>query len=234
LEAFARFLGDCDISSIRRTLYHLHSIIVVPEDPSHLLRTYHPSFPNFITSTDRCTNHNAYINPQKQDLYLFLRCLDIMRRFFGPAMRQPQAITRRNSIHCLDRKIIAKAVILPSNMEEHPPKGSSVDDLFENDTSMTAEVLYANNHWCYHLTNIRSKAPPVEKEPQYLDVAMTKSITVLEEFIEDYLPQWLDWRIKQILPSHSETRKMKLAQDTLDTMHKTHCWMVCHSCSMLS
>ncbi|KAF5314383.1 hypothetical protein D9619_011792 [Psilocybe cf. subviscida] len=227
LDALAPFLGGgYNVSKIRQTLYHLHSIFTVPDDPSNVVRTYHLSFPNFITSADRCTNDNAYINPQKQELYLFLRCLDIMKQFFVPYMRRLDI--RQDTIDSFDNQTNVEDVDQPlTNSASNNPVD---DDLFEGYTSMNPEVRYAANHWDTHLIAIRTKTASAEqrkereKEIQISAEALEQLIGALDQFIAHYLPPWLDRRIKQIQPSYG-ARKMKLAQDTLAVMYNVHRWL---------
>ncbi|KAF5314461.1 hypothetical protein D9619_011746 [Psilocybe cf. subviscida] len=210
LEALARFLGNYDIAEIRRTLYHLHSIIVVPDDPWDMLHTYHLSFPNFITSAKRCTNREAYINPEEQHPYLFLRCLDVMRRFFGSATR------RRNIPHDMgshDNQTALATIDQLSHKLRDNAVNSSVDEFFEGDIPMTAEVQYASDHWCSHLINIHVNLVSTE--------TLVQVTNALEQFINYYLSQWVRPRIAQI----SLTRKTaNLLQDTFDIMYSAHSW----------
>ncbi|KAF5314244.1 hypothetical protein D9619_011788 [Psilocybe cf. subviscida] len=238
LEALARFLGEYDVSAIRRTLYHLHFFIIVPDNPSHVVCTYHLSLPNFITDAHRCTNRNAYINSQTQELYLFLRCLDIMKKFYGPPKRSRRYLNNRpNAVNFLSNQAGAGFVDQPSNDEDTDYKYDDPDhnihdqDFYQGDMSMTPEVRYADDHWCSHLVNICVKSDSTKTTLEGRDDALQADaleqlVTALEQLIRDYLSQWLDRRIARILLTTSLGTKMKRVQDTFDTMHNAHCWIV--------
>jgi hypothetical protein len=224
LEALARFLGDSNVPEIKRTLYHLHSIIIVPDHASDSPRAYHLSFPNFITSLRRCTNKNAYINSQTQEQYLFLRCLYIMSNFFGPVIRRKgHPKTRLVNIESLDNQAAAQGGGQPPSYVQ----GDSAYDFYEGDMSMTPEVRYANNHWCSHLVNIRVRSDVSKKTSEESDEALEQLIGPLEQFIGDYLSQWLDRRVGRISSIVLRgARKRKFAQDTFDIMYNAYQWMV--------
>lgn len=233
MEAFARFLGGYDVAEIMQTLYHLHSIIIVPDDPSHAVRTYHLSFPNFITSASRCADCDAYIKPQKQELYLFLRCLDIMEKAFPPVVHVQQHLNIwQGAVDFLNNHIGTNNAILlqdPTTTEN-----DSGVDLYARVATMTPEVRYSNNHWCSHLVRIRVKSDLTKKMSAESDDslppdALEQLICALEHFISNFLPQWLDQRIEQILTIPG-ARRMKPAQDTFDIMYRAFCWLVrCYS-----
>ncbi|KAF5327868.1 hypothetical protein D9619_004592 [Psilocybe cf. subviscida] len=226
LEAFANFLHKYTVDDIKQTLYYLHSIFIVPDEISETLRTYHLSFPNFITHADRCTNKNAYINSQTQEKFVFFRCLAMIEKYFGVTVKSEQQ-------HTADS--IGEDINKFEDVIEHPQDGDQFihtdysrelgsgpeydtqsdpgDDLYEfEDASMTAEIQYSCNHWCSHLINIKCG-----------DSETTKH---LAQFVKHYFLKWLHQRIHWILSTLDGTRKMRLAEDTFNIMHNAHRWLV--------
>ncbi|KAI0064287.1 WD40 repeat-like protein [Artomyces pyxidatus] len=60
------------------TLYHLHSIILAPSTFQEAPRVYHPSFPDFITDPERCSDKMFAIDVPSQEERLVVRCLEVM------------------------------------------------------------------------------------------------------------------------------------------------------------
>ena len=56
----------------------LHSVIRVPASPREAPRVLHPSFVDFLTNNDRCTDPRLFINVSVQETRLAHRCLEIM------------------------------------------------------------------------------------------------------------------------------------------------------------
>ncbi|KAG8987840.1 hypothetical protein FRB93_004396, partial [Tulasnella sp. JGI-2019a] len=64
------------------TLQRLHSVITVPEHApdSTPLRLIHPSFPNFLTTSSRCTDTRFFVDSAAQHSRLALICLNHMNK----------------------------------------------------------------------------------------------------------------------------------------------------------
>src|SRR5258708_35693522 len=77
LKAIGRFLGD-EGKMVRRALNRIQSIIPIPTDPSRPIQIYHPSFPDFVTSRERCPDSRLHVDPSAHERQLALRCLDIL------------------------------------------------------------------------------------------------------------------------------------------------------------
>src|SRR5258708_9785932 len=77
LEAIVRFLGD-DGNVVEMALNRIQSIIPVPTDPSRPIQIYHPSFPDFVTSRERCPDSRFCVDISIHERRLALRCLDIL------------------------------------------------------------------------------------------------------------------------------------------------------------
>lgn len=256
MEYLAIFLGDYDVEEIRSTLYYLHSIFIVPDDPSQALQTYHLSFPNFITSAKRCTNPDAYINSQKQERYLFLRCLDTMKNFYGLDAGSQQRSGRqvtidsadgRNSSSNQNEKNDSRSNASIALSEEDSNDSNDLaaferdsdsiesEEFYGDDIWITPAVRYSKNHWCSHLINIHVKSASIgqedskemEIESESPPETLEALVSALEQFINIYLSRWLDWRVDGTLLSIGAER-IKVAQDTFDIMHNAYRWIVCH------
>jgi hypothetical protein len=111
-------------STVRETLVHLHSIIIVPEDDTRTIRLLHPSFFDFITNPLRCRDPKFVVDVQTQHTLLVCACLRAMTSL------QPDICGITN----------------PSILN------SEVDDLSARiKTSILPHVQYACRHWVSHL-----------------------------------------------------------------------------------
>lgn len=72
-----RFLELSD-GGTRGILNQLHSVIIPPSSDDEPPRTYHQSFPDFLTNAARCTDPRFYINVPDHEQRLACRCLDIL------------------------------------------------------------------------------------------------------------------------------------------------------------
>jgi hypothetical protein len=67
-------------STIRTTLRHLHSVILVPDDETKEIRVFHKSFPDFLQDNRRCTDRRFHINPAARHGDMVLRCLELVKK----------------------------------------------------------------------------------------------------------------------------------------------------------
>ncbi len=79
LEAIVRFLGD-DENKVEMTLNRLQLIIPIPTDPSQPIQIWHPSFPDFVTSRERCPDSRIYVDTSTHERRLALQSLDILNK----------------------------------------------------------------------------------------------------------------------------------------------------------
>jgi hypothetical protein len=63
---------------IHQTLYELHSILDIPQDPTRLVRLHHPSFRDFLLSKERCDDDSFWVDERSTHKKLALRCLELM------------------------------------------------------------------------------------------------------------------------------------------------------------
>jgi hypothetical protein len=67
-------------STIRTTLRHLHSVILVPDDETKEIRVFHKSFPDFLQNPQRCTVPQFYIESEAYHNDMALRCLELVKK----------------------------------------------------------------------------------------------------------------------------------------------------------
>jgi hypothetical protein len=60
-------------------LYSLHSVFIVPESKSELIRICHKSLADYHSDKTRCSDSRFYINPSVSHLELAIRCLQLMK-----------------------------------------------------------------------------------------------------------------------------------------------------------
>jgi hypothetical protein len=66
--------------SVRQTLGHLHSTILVPENETQPVLLLHPSFTDFLTNSTRCNNPTFAIDSTMQHTHLACACLYSMQK----------------------------------------------------------------------------------------------------------------------------------------------------------
>jgi len=77
----ARGLSDLlGVPTISTTIYSLHSLLLVPEDPEDPIQAFHKSFPDFLTDPLRCKDKQFYVDPAVHHVQILLSCLDLMRK----------------------------------------------------------------------------------------------------------------------------------------------------------
>ena len=114
-----------DPEDVTPLLLSVHSLLILDEDNSKLVKPFHKSFPDFITDPARCTNERFYI-PPSHHLELLVNCLDLMNQTLEKNMCQlPEAVSN-----------------------------SEVDDLQERaDLYINQGLQYACKSWHKHLVN---------------------------------------------------------------------------------
>lgn len=66
--------------TVRRALLQLHSVLLVPESQDAQIRVFHPSFPEFITNTERCNDARFLIKEADGHARLASLCLSRMMK----------------------------------------------------------------------------------------------------------------------------------------------------------
>jgi hypothetical protein len=66
-------------SNITTILHPLHSLLLVPDNTEEPVRTFHKSFPDFLTNPDRCKDKHFFVDPSIHHEELLLSCLSLMK-----------------------------------------------------------------------------------------------------------------------------------------------------------
>ena len=66
------------VEDVHRTLYELHSIVDVPQDPNWPVRLHHPSFRDFLLNRKRCNDDSFWVEKSGTHERLASRCLELM------------------------------------------------------------------------------------------------------------------------------------------------------------
>src|SRR5260221_12923863 len=123
LDAIVRFLGAREIM-VKMALNQIQSIIPIPSDLSRPIRIYHPSFPDFITSWERCPDSLFYVDTSIHERRLALHCLDILNNHLS------------NEIETL---------LKPTEEASSVPRDALL-------RAIPLEVQYACRFWAIHVT----------------------------------------------------------------------------------
>ena len=77
LDALARFV-EFDDDKVSVVLSQLHSVILPPSGDHDVPRIYHPSFPDFLTDPDRCSDSRFVISIPAHERLHAIRCFKLM------------------------------------------------------------------------------------------------------------------------------------------------------------
>ena len=113
-------------NTVRETLAHLQSVIIVPENDRQIIRLLHPSFFDFLTDPSRCRNLKFAMNVEAQHTLLAHACLQTMRGLKRDICRIKNPFILNNEVDNL-----------PSRITQ----------------CISPQVQYACRHWARHLTN---------------------------------------------------------------------------------
>jgi hypothetical protein len=111
-------------STIRTTLRHLHSVVLVPGDETKEIRVFHKSFPDFLQDKERCTDPRFHINSADHHSDVALSCLKLVKEV--------------GMNHC-------SLPHFTMNREAH-----DIPQLLEN--KLGGAVRYACSYWARHLS----------------------------------------------------------------------------------
>ncbi|TDL15087.1 WD40 repeat-like protein [Rickenella mellea] len=110
-------------TTVRQTLLNLHSVIIVPENDSHVIRLLHPSFFDFITDPTRCPNPKFVVNTKTQHALIARACLFTMK-----CLKRDMCEIKNPSI------LNSEIHDLPTRIARHVPP----------------HLQYACRHWAFH------------------------------------------------------------------------------------
>lgn len=109
---------------VHRTLYKLHSIVDVSQDPSRPVRLHHPSFRDFLLDKKRCGDDSFWVDEKSSHEKLAFRCIELMSGCSG--LRQ-------------DMRSLSKPETLRSDVEDERVA-----------SSIPPELQYACRYWVQH------------------------------------------------------------------------------------
>ena len=72
--------------TVRRCLLRLHSVLLVPDAEDSPIRVFHPSFPDFLTSPQRCTSERFFVSEAQGHAKLAVHCLQVMMKLLSRDM----------------------------------------------------------------------------------------------------------------------------------------------------
>ena len=144
-------ISNYSVGQVMATLLRLHSVIL--SSPSgttgqpnsdHLPRAYHPSFPDFLVDSKRCSNHNFTIIQPKMHLFIVRRCFELMK-----------PVLHRNILELHDTYILNQDI---------PDLEAKVQ------SCITPETAYACQFWLGHFLESEIDESIVEVLDDFLSV----------------------------------------------------------------
>ncbi|KAG8857829.1 hypothetical protein FRB96_005548 [Tulasnella sp. 330] len=103
-----RLLGRA-AGTVRRALTQLHSVILVPDLVEAQIRIFHPSFADFITNPERCTDERVLITPAKGHGSLAHHCVSHLISSLKRGICGAQDVTQLNSgVKDLEAKLLVQ------------------------------------------------------------------------------------------------------------------------------
>jgi len=153
IKALSELLGY-DIPCIHSTICSLHSLLLIPDKPEDPIRTFHKSFPDFLTDPERCKDKQFFVEPAVHHTQILLSCLKLMRTKL-----------KRNICNLDDHAIL-----------------SEVKDLSVRKKDNIGDALgYACRFWTKHLLRVPCTSPCVKEVQEAIDIFFT---TCLPYWIE--------------------------------------------------
>jgi hypothetical protein len=125
---------------VYRTLYELHSIVDVPQDPNRLVRLHHPSFRDFLLNKRRCGDNSFWVDKRRTHEKLAFYCLELMSGQSG--LRQDMC-----------------SLVGPGVLRSEIDDGAVAN-------SLPAELQYACRYWTSHL--IQSQQDIIDSDTTHI------------------------------------------------------------------
>ena len=143
IKALSDLLRESDIST---TLRSLHSLLLVPDGTDDPIRTFHKSFPDFLTDRKRCKDQRFYVEPSVHHTEILLLCLRLM----GEELK-------KNICSLDDYAILSEVGDLSTHQKDH------IGDALE----------YACCFWAKHLLGVPGSSPCAEEVQRAIDQFFT-------------------------------------------------------------
>ena len=136
-------------SQISGALRSLHSLLLIPENETDPVRSFHKSFPDFLTDPERCKDKRFFVDPPAHHIDILFSCLRLMEEKL--------------------RKNICKL--------DGCPTLSEVKDLpARRETYIGSALEYACRFWTKHLAKIPGNGPHVKRVREAIDEFFTKRL----------------------------------------------------------
>jgi len=152
-KALSELLGY-DIPHIRSTIRSLHSLLLIPDNPENPIRTFHKSFPDFLTDPGWCKDNRFLIEPAVQHVEILLSCLNLMK-----------ARLKKNICHLDDQAVLSEVKDLSARKKDY------IGDTLE----------YACRFWTKHLVGTPGTGSHIKEVQKAIDTFFT---TCLPYWIE--------------------------------------------------
>jgi len=147
-------LLDYDIPHIRSSIRSLHSLLLIPDKSEDPIRTFHKSFPDFLTDPDRCKDKQFLVEPAVHHIEILLSCFNLMR-----------AKLKKNICNLDNHAVLSEVKDLSTRKKDH------IGDALE----------YACRFWTKHLLGIPGTSSHVQEVQKAIDTFFT---TCLPYWIE--------------------------------------------------
>ena len=134
MQGLSELMGS-NTQRIRSTVRSLHSLLLVPENIEDPIRIFHKSFPDFLTSSDRCQDKQLLVQPINHHTKILLACLRLMEE-------------RLKNICNLDDYTVPREI-----KDFDTCKKACIGNALE----------YACQFWTRHLLEIPSSSPDIEE-----------------------------------------------------------------------
>ena len=143
----AKALSDLlRLSNIYTTLYSLHSLLLIPDDPEDPIHTFHKSFPDFLTDPNRCKDEKFLVEPSIHHTEILLLCLRLMREKL-----------KRNICNLDDYAILSELEDFSTRKKDH------IGEALE----------YTCQFWTKHLLGVPSNSPSISEVQGAIDQFFT-------------------------------------------------------------
>jgi len=126
-------LASSDLRQGLLLLESVQSLLVLDEDPNQPVKSFHKSFPDFVTDPSRCTNTRFYISPENLHMQLAMNCLTLMNNLQQNLLNLPD-YALNSEVNGLQTRI---------------------------DGCISVALRYACQSWHHHLTNSRGDVTDV-------------------------------------------------------------------------
>jgi len=127
---------------IHNTMRSLYSLLLIPESTEDPIRTFHKSFPDFLTDPERCRDRRFFVEPAVHHAEILLSCIRLMGRRL-----------KKNICNLDDHAVLSEVEDLSAQQKAH------IGDALE----------YACCFWTKHLLEIPGSSPCVEEVQKEID-----------------------------------------------------------------